>query len=242
MAFTIEDVRDLVHLLAEHPEWRAELRPLILGDEMLELPANQRAIDARLDRLTAAVEALAQAQTRTEAQLGALAVRVSQLTDRVDTLVVKLDRLGDTIIGLRDQMNEDTGALYEVRFERKAQSLFGKWLRKPQVITLNDLPKVDEAEMSGALTDAEAEALWALDLLVRGGDKRAAGSPETILAIEVSRTLDTDDLERAMARAAILERLGYRARAAVGGKIAPERVRELAAEHGIIVRLVDQVS
>src|SRR6266516_1347897 len=38
MPFTIEDFRDLVRILEEKPEWRAEMRRLILTDELLALP------------------------------------------------------------------------------------------------------------------------------------------------------------------------------------------------------------
>jgi hypothetical protein len=143
---------------------------------------------------------------------------------------------------MNNRMEEDTGALYELRFERKARSLFGPWLRRPRVITLNDLSRFDEAELDGTLSTPEMEALWALNLLVIGGDKSADGFPETLLAVEVSRTLDTSDLDREQARAEILERLGYRARPAVGGKFAAERVRIQASERGILLRLVDQLS
>ena len=39
MAFTIADVRDLVRLLDERPEWRAEVRRQLLTDEFLALPS-----------------------------------------------------------------------------------------------------------------------------------------------------------------------------------------------------------
>ena len=52
MAFTIEDFEDLRRLLAEHPEWRAELRPLILGDEFLQVPERLNRIDERLARIS----------------------------------------------------------------------------------------------------------------------------------------------------------------------------------------------
>ncbi|HXU25501.1 MAG TPA: hypothetical protein VN697_15875, partial [Tepidiformaceae bacterium] len=38
MAFTVSDYADLIKLLREHPEWRAELRREILDDEFLRLP------------------------------------------------------------------------------------------------------------------------------------------------------------------------------------------------------------
>lgn len=38
MAFTVRDFHDLVKLLSEHPEWREELRALLLSLELLSLP------------------------------------------------------------------------------------------------------------------------------------------------------------------------------------------------------------
>jgi hypothetical protein len=62
MPFSVEDFHDLVRLLAEHPEWRAELLQLVLSDELLELPALVRQLVER-------VGTLADAQERTEARL-----------------------------------------------------------------------------------------------------------------------------------------------------------------------------
>ena len=219
MAFTVNDLQDLIALLAEKPEWRAQLRPVILGDDF--------------ERLPGIVAQLAEAQRRTEERLAQLGATVEALGDKVD-------RLAETVIGLRDRLDEDTGALYEIRFDRKAPSLFGRWLRRPTVVTLNDLTKVDAAETAGELSGEEAEALRELDLIVAGRDKDEAGMPETLLAVEISRTLDIGNIDRAVARAALLTRVGYRARPAVGGKIAPERVREAAAREGVILRLLDR--
>ena len=66
MAFTVRDFRDLVALLEQHPEWRAELRRLVLTEELLALPqvvrelvdAQQRT-EQRLERLEMIVQALA---------------------------------------------------------------------------------------------------------------------------------------------------------------------------------------
>ncbi len=38
MPFTVQDFRDLVQLLEERPEWRAEMRRLVLSDEYLAVP------------------------------------------------------------------------------------------------------------------------------------------------------------------------------------------------------------
>src|SRR5215211_3520363 len=67
VAFSVQDFHDLVRLLAERPEWRMELRPLILTEELLSLPA--------------IVQRLAKAQERTEERLGRLEAAVTALAE-----------------------------------------------------------------------------------------------------------------------------------------------------------------
>src|SRR6266852_2555766 len=102
--FTVDDFQDLLRLLDQHPEWRAELRRHVLSDELLELPALTRQLAQHVDRLaeaqartaeqlttlTARVDALAEAQTGMAAQLGRLADRVESLADRVGGLSGKM--------------------------------------------------------------------------------------------------------------------------------------------------------
>ena len=72
MAFSVEDFQDLVRLLEERPEWRAELRRLVLTDELLGLPA--------------LVRELVDAQRRTEGALGELAAAQRETAGHVSEL------------------------------------------------------------------------------------------------------------------------------------------------------------
>jgi hypothetical protein len=218
MAFTVNDLQDLIALLAEKPEWRAQLRPVILGEEF--------------ERMPQILQELAEAQRRTQVQMSELAGTVARLGEKVDSLA-------ETVRSLTAQWSEDTGALYEIRFEKKAPSLFGSWLRKPRVISLNDIDQFEDAIDEQTLSLAEIEALRALDLMVVGGDREAPGRPETYFAVEISRTLDGEDVERAADRARILAKLGLRTRAAVGGKFASSAIQELAKSRGVEIRLLD---
>jgi hypothetical protein len=69
VAFGIQDFRDLVQLLGQHPEWREELRRLVLTEELLGLPA--------------LVRDLAEAQRRTEERLDTLAAIQQRMDDRL---------------------------------------------------------------------------------------------------------------------------------------------------------------
>ncbi len=77
---------DLVQALHEHPEWREELRRLVLTQELLTLPQLVREIGEQL-RLSA------EAQRRTDERLEQLTARVDQLTARVDQLTARVDQL-----------------------------------------------------------------------------------------------------------------------------------------------------
>ena len=46
MSFTVDDYHDLVQLLQQHPEWKSELKQLLLSDELLSLPDMMRELAA----------------------------------------------------------------------------------------------------------------------------------------------------------------------------------------------------
>ena len=132
MAFNVQDYHDFVQLLAEHPEWRSELRRLVLSDELLELPEivrelirtqqkteeqigslaeAQRRTEGRLEVLTQQVGSLAEAQQRTEGRLEALTQQVGSLAEaqrrtegRFDSLVEAQQRIETQLEALTRQV------------------------------------------------------------------------------------------------------------------------------------------
>ena len=118
MALGIRDFHDLVRILEEHPQWRAELRRLVLSEELLRLPEELASFRAeserrfarleealaalaeRVDQLAARVDELAQAQRRTEERLEALTARVDSLTERLEALTARVDSLTERLEAL----------------------------------------------------------------------------------------------------------------------------------------------
>ena len=49
MPFSVEEFHDLVRILEERPEWRRELRRLVLTDELLSLPEQVASLRAATD-------------------------------------------------------------------------------------------------------------------------------------------------------------------------------------------------
>ena len=215
MAFTVEDIDDLIKLLTEHPEWRDRLRPVILGEEILQIPS-------RMDRV--------------EAALASLAERLDLLTEEVRGLTRAVGDLGARADRMDGRLGNIEGGLLEARYERQLGSWFSMWLKKPERVSTSGL-SVIEAAAAGRISDSERTALEDLDFLVQGIDRENGDQQALILAVEVSHTVNLDDVERADNRATILNKLGHRSRAFVGGYRITEEAERLAEKLNVIVDL-----
>jgi len=56
MAFTVENLTDLIAILEQRPEWRERLRQILLAKEILELPQLVERIARAIDKLVQKVE------------------------------------------------------------------------------------------------------------------------------------------------------------------------------------------
>src|SRR5438105_10016240 len=85
----------------------------------------------------------------------------------------------------------------------KGPAYFGRLIRRPHVLTSDELiTLVENARDSGILSDADAQALYEADVIVRG--RRAEDRTEVYLVVEVSWGVGPHDVERAAQRAALL--------------------------------------
>jgi len=79
MAFSVEEFRDLLRLLEERPEWRADLRRVVLTDELLALPS--------------LVRKLTEAQRRSEERLGRMEAELALLRAETEVRFRKWPKL-----------------------------------------------------------------------------------------------------------------------------------------------------
>ncbi|HEX3246770.1 MAG TPA: hypothetical protein VHX16_15290 [Chloroflexota bacterium] len=125
MAFSVEDFHDLVALLEQQPGWRADLRRLLLTEDLLALPDTVRRLmdaqersETRLEKLEAAVQKLADAQERTEVRLGELAsaqqqteIRLGELAKAQERTEVRLGELVDAVLDLKSTSDRSREAI-----------------------------------------------------------------------------------------------------------------------------------
>lgn len=206
MAFTVKEFHDLVRLLEEHPQWRDELRRLLLTDEVLDLPRvvrelaeAQRETERRLASLTERVEDLTRQVQELTARVDALTVRMEDLTRQVQELTTGVN----TLLGWqRGEAGRREGERYERSIVKRAPMLFSGGVGGP-----TDDPRVQERlsrwlrgllEGDRFLPSEEDPTL--ADLIWWKGDQ--------VVVVEVSVTVDEDDVWRAVRRARTLQSAG----------------------------------
>ena len=113
MSTAVSDWSDLLRLLAEHPEWQAELRRLVLSQELLRLPEAVTAFDRKLEamaeemgRLLSTVRELAEAQKRTEQRVEELAEAQKRTEARLEALAVTVQELAEAQKGMEDRLQK----------------------------------------------------------------------------------------------------------------------------------------
>ncbi|HIE25665.1 TPA: DUF16 domain-containing protein [Candidatus Poribacteria bacterium] len=255
MAFTVKDYHDFVQLLSEHPEWKSELRHLLLSDELLALPQivrelvevqrhtedrlnelveTQKHFEERLSRLetivqhlTEQVHALTEEVRSLGEQVHILTEGQQRLTEQISALTEGQQRLTDTVGGME-------GRLLEMTYREKAYGYFGHLLRRVKVV---DLATIDDT-LEAALAPSEFRDIFRLDLLLSGQLRQTPEPQQIWLAMEVSVTVDKSDVDRAWRRAGLLRQAGYCTLPVVAGERATLGA-EVAARDGNVVMLQD---
>ena len=216
MPFTVEDFQDLVQLLDERPEWRSELRRLVLSDEYLALP-----------------EQLAEFRRDVAEQIADLRRDMEQRFCEVEKQIAELR--GDTDVHFHRvnvQIGQLKGENLERRYRERAHAYFGRLLRKGRVLGPDELSDLlEEAADRDVLSQSDRdEVAWA-DVIMRGR-WRADGRQVMVLA-EVSWVVDRNDVRRAVDRAALLARLGTPVVPVVAGDSVTERAADMARSRNV---------
>lgn len=245
MSFTVQDFGDLTRLIEDHPEWRSELRRLLLSDELLTLPqavreliAAQRRTEERLQRLEAAVEGLAEAQRRTEERVAGLAEvqqrgedRLSRLEEAIQDLVREVRALVVSLSRTQDTVGDMKGRLLELTYKEKVGGYFGHLLRRVRVVELTTL----EDALESNLSPGEFREVFRLDLLASGRPRIRPEEPEVFLAVEVSSVVDQNDVDRAERRAKLLQQAGYRVLPVAAGEQITRGAEESARVQKVVL-------
>lgn len=244
MVFTPQHYSDFIRLLKEHPEWRQELRRLLLPDVEELSRAIQALTQAQL-RTEEGLERLAEAQRRTEERLERLEATVASLAEAQRRTEERLERVEAAIERLIEILTDHTvaigdlkGRMLELDYQRKAGAYFGPLLRRTRVYEHHVLADELEPHLSpGELRDA-----LLIDVVIRGLPRIRPELPEVLLAVEVSSVVDREDVNRARRRAALLSTAGYPVIPVVAGEEVTLGAEDEIRHHRVVLLQDGRVS
>jgi len=148
MPFTVEEFRDLIRILEEKPEWRAELRRLVLTEELLSLPEQVAALRAETERR---FQEMAAEISRLSAAVAKLEAAVARLEAGMGDLVKTQKRLVIDVADLK-------GERLERRYRERAPAYFRGLIRRARALTTEDLDELLEPAVDrGRLSEGEAD-------------------------------------------------------------------------------------
>ncbi len=226
MSFTVHDFHDLLRLLEERPEWRAELRRVVLTEDLLRLPEQvaraRQETDQRFQELATQVAGLAARVDTLTIRMDALATQVGALTTRVDALATQMGVLTTQVGVLAGHVGTLRGESLELRYRTRVFSYFGRLVRGSHALTPDELTALLEDAIEVATVSVEeAHDIASADLVVRG--RRPTDGSTVYLVVEVSVGVGLGDVERARRRAALLARVGVTTLPIVAGEwVTPE--------------------
>lgn len=214
---------DLLTQLRDHPEWREDLRRVVLTDELLALPGVVADLAQGQRVLVAQVGQLAERMDQLAARMDQLAARMDQLTEQVTMLAKLVERQGDKVSMLQGMALED-------RYRNKVYAYFQGIARRLRLLSPDQLDDLlDEGVEAGAITDEDATNVRRADIVARG----RWDDGEVYLVIEVSWSVDLDDVDRAVARARSITATGRRAIPVVAGRRIDDEAQTAAPDHGV---------
>lgn len=123
------------------------------------------------------------------------------------------------------------GRMLELLYHQKAPSYFGRWLRRVKVLDANEVLDAVEERLS----ESQIQELLLADLFVRGRARQRPDGPPIWLAIEISAVVDREDVNRAVARAALLRAAGLPALPVVAGESTTEGADAEAAAQCVAI-------
>ncbi len=223
------DTLGIIRQLEGDPALRAQLRAVLLGDDMLELPELVRRLAARLEqlvdtqqRIEQRLEQLADAQQRTEQRLEQLADAQQRTEQELAQVVIAQQAMLRWQQRADDQFAELKGPALESRVRQDPRRFVPRRLATGARL-------IDDARLSAlldALDDASATEVERADALI---EARLPDASDVIFVVEAAWTAHVDDVERAQSRAATLARSGASTRALVVSHTTPDAVVLAAA-------------
>ena len=241
----INDIRDLVRVLEENPEWLHTIRGLLVSDDLQNLPARLaeltdsfNALDKRMD------VAVSDLTNKMDTLDNKIDTAVSDLNNKIDSVATdlnnRIDGVATDLKRLEGKVDNHYGAAYEAKVARHIRSIAGQHLGLISVRVHHGGDSGIDPVLDETLTEAAEQGdaafnqvnnLLSCDLIISG--RRRGEQQREYAVFEASVTVGNDDVNRASERAAILAAFtGSPARGVVIGATLGSTQADLAQSRG----------
>ena len=232
------DALEIIRQVEADAGLRAQMRAVLLGDELLQLPE--------------LVRRLAEAQARTEEQLrefqAAVERRFTALESRADAVGARFDAVGarfdavdarfdavdgrfDAVDGRLDRLGRDVGDLKGRSLEDRLRADPRRYVPGRVARSVRPLAAERLDELVAGLSPDDADDVNRADAVFAA---RLADGTDIVFVAEAAFTVHADDIERAVRRAGLLRRAGVDARPIVVAQQPPHQaVADKAQDLGV---------
>jgi len=231
MVMTETTFAEFVEFINVHPIWRQKLAQALFPDidvakAFQDLADVQRRTLELIQELTGRVSHI-------ETDVSVLKTDVSVLKTDVSVLKADVSVLKRDMTQVKRDLTHLKGFNYESRIIQRADAILGRFMRRGHDARNEIGLLLEEAEEQGLITEQEHDHVLALDLL--WGGKQKGSKADVVLAIEISWRVEATDLERVVARANILRKMGLVALPLVAGLVWEEDVLALAQGQKVVM-------
>ena len=208
----INDIRDLLQILREQPDWADQVRAVLLSQELLELPgkvailaATVEAINRRLDRLEQDVAELKTDVAELKTDVAELKTDVAELKTDVKDLKAGQRTIIDDVGFIKGRYAGDLAVMDAPDIAEAMGYEYRRTLTREQIREIS-------RQGQGSIASNRLLSFRHADLVIEA----VQDSEITYIAVEASFTADERDTRRAMDNAALLTRFtGFPARPAI---------------------------
>jgi hypothetical protein len=228
MAFSAADIEQLIAVVQGDAALRERLRDAILRADLVALTGIVARLGDRLEGLAERVEDLAAADRALGERMDQLTGRIDQLTEQVKALTVRLAKMDGRLGNLE-------GDFWEFRYTSRLSQMLGQhhFIAVRQILP-GEYPPFVEAWRDGRISDDEWHQLNLLDAVATAKQGKGLDAPDVMIALELSKVVDSHDVNRVNARASILRRAGFAVVAAVDGAAILPGAKEEAVTLGVL--------
>jgi hypothetical protein len=195
-------------LRAEVAELRQEVRSVAERQERMEKRLDQ--IEQRQERMEQRMERMEQRQERMEQRQERMEQRLERMEERQDRMEQRQDRMERRLQRLETDVGHLKGTVKEITYRTNFLGYFGFWVLSAEDPWRRLWEKIEEALQEGMLTQDELTDLRSADLLWLGVLRRGKfAGQEVLIVAEFSRTVQREDVERALRRASLARKAGF---------------------------------